>query len=186
MQIQANPVSRVYAEALFRVAKDRGVVADIDQSLQGLAALLHDNAVFRDFLAAPMINASRKKVAVKAAMQGNIDELLVDFLCLLIDKGRDKALEGVAVQFSALADSHAGRVRIAVKTSQELSQEQRSKLTESLQQILQSECSLETKVEPEILGGMILRIGDKLYDGSVRRQLQLVGDQLMRSSGYED
>ena len=186
MQIQANPVSRVYAEALFRVAKERGVVADIDQGLRGLAALLHDNATFRDFLAAPMIDASRKKNAVEAAMQGNADELLVDFLCLLIDKGRDQALEGVAVQFRVLADIDVGRVRVEVKSAQEMSQEQRSKLAESLRQILQSDCSLEMKVEPEILGGMILRIGDKLYDGSVRRQLQQVGDQLMRSSGYED
>lgn len=186
MQVQPNPVSRVYAEALYRVAKAGGIVADIDQELQGLAALMHENVAFEKFLAAPMIDPSRKKKAIEAAMKGNIDDVLIDFICLLIDKGRSEILEGVAVQFRVLADADAGLVRIKVRTALEMSPEQCANLEASLQQVLQRDCSLEMKVDADMIGGMILRIGDKLYDGSVRRQLQLVGEQLMRSSGYEN
>ena len=186
MEIHTTPVSRVYAEALFRTAKERDVVSEIDVGLRGLAAMMRENPDFQAFLAAPMIDATRKKVAVEKSMKGNVDDLIVDFLCLLIDKGRDVSLEGIAAQFRVLSDASVGRVRVHATSPEALSAEQRARLEEFLQQTLQSDCTLETQVKPEILGGMILRIGDKLYDGSVRRQLQQVGDQLMRSSGYED
>jgi len=186
MDLQANPVTRVYAEALFRAAKERGVVADINENLQGLAEMMQGNPEFQHFLGAPMIDVLRKKAAVQKSFQGNVDDMLVDFLCLLIDKNRADALEGVAQQYRVLADKDAGRVRISATTSHPLSDEQRTVLQDSLQQKLQSDCTIEAKVDTELVGGMILRIGDKLYDGSVRRQLQRVGDQLMRSSGYEN
>ena len=186
MEIQANPVSRVYAEALFRASKERGVVDEINDTLQDLAEMMRAHPEFHHFLGAPMINAGRKKAAVEKALQGQVDAMVVDFLCLLIDKDREEALEGIVQQFRKLADEDAGRIRVAATTSHALSDEQRASLLESLKQTLQSDCTLEASVEPELIGGMVLRIGDKLYDGSVRRQLQRVGDQLMRSSGYEN
>jgi F-type H+-transporting ATPase subunit delta len=186
MEIHANPISRVYAEALFRTAQSRGVVEDTLESLHGLVAMMQTHPEFHLFLTAPMIDVERKKAAVVRALQGNVDELLIDFLCLLIDKDREEALEGILQQFRMLADEEAGRVRVQATTSHALTEPQRSALLESLQNNLRRQCTLEANVEPELIGGLVLRIGDKLYDGSVRRQLQRVGDQLMRSSGYEN
>jgi F-type H+-transporting ATPase subunit delta len=186
MDIQANPVSRVYAEALFRAAKGRGAVDDINDSLHGLADVMRTHPEFHHFLGAPMIDVPRKKAAVIKALQGNVDPLIVDFLCLLIDKDRTEALAGVVQQFRVLADADAGRVRVGTTTAQPLSEGQSAALLESLRQVLHSDCTLEATVDPGLIGGMVLRIGDKLYDGSVRRSLQRVGDTLMRSSGYEN
>jgi len=186
MQIHSNPVSRVYAEALFRVARNKGVVAEIGESLQGVGAVVRDTPEFRRFLRAPMIETARKKAVVESVFHGRIEDLLVDFLCLLIDKDREDAIEGIVEQYRLLADREAGRMRVGVRTAQPLSEAQRQKLESTLRDVLQHECLLDTRVEPELIGGMVLRIGDKLYDGSVRRQLQRFGDHLMRSSGYED
>ena len=186
MEIQANGVTRVYAEALFIAAEDRSAVEDTLESLQALVAMMHSHPEFSHFLTAPMIDVARKKDAVIKALQGNVDQLVLDFLCLLIDKDREAALEGVMHQFRELADTAAGRLRVKATTSHMLTDQQRSALLETLQQKLRRDCTLEADVEPDLIGGLVLRIGDKLYDGSVRRQLQRVGDQLMRSSGYEN
>lgn len=186
MEIHVNPVSRAYAEALFRSARDRDMVSAIDESLQGMSGVLRDNPSFSAFLGAPMIDPAHKKAVLESALRGQVEDLLVDFLCLLIDKDRVRALEGVVQQFRTLADRHAGRMRVTVRTSHALGEDQRRTLQDTLRQVLHLDCALETHVEPELIGGMVLRIGDKLYDGSVRRQLQRVGDQMMRSSGYEN
>jgi len=186
MEIHANPISRVYAEALFRTAQELGVVDDTLESLQNLVEMMRAHPQFHLFLTAPMIDVTRKKEAVVKALQGNVDDLLVDFLCLLIDKDREGALEGATQQFRVLADAAAGRVRVRATTSHALTEPQRMALLESLQNKLRRDCTLEARVEPDLIGGLVLRIGDKLFDGSVRRQLQRVGDQLMRSSGYEN
>jgi F-type H+-transporting ATPase subunit delta len=186
MEIQANPVSRAYAEALFRSARDRGLVPEVDESLQGLAAVLRDNPQFSDFLQAPMIDTATKKSTLEKALSGRVEDLVVDFLCLLIDKDREESFAGIVQQYRVLADREARRLRVDVRTSHPLSDTQREQLQGTLQQVLRHDCMLEAKVEPELIGGMVLRIGDKLYDGSVRRQLQRLGDQFMRSSGYED
>lgn len=186
MEMHANPVTRVYAEALFIAAKGRNVVEDTLESLQGLAAMMNAHPEFQQFLGAPMIDAARKKAAVIKALQGNVEVLIVDFLCLLIDKARQESLEGIVQEFRVLADAYAGRVRVLARSSHGLTEEQSAALLESLRKTLRSDCTLEAKVEPDLIGGLVLRIGDKLYDGSVRRQLQRVGDQLMRSGGYEN
>jgi F-type H+-transporting ATPase subunit delta len=183
--MQLHPVARVYAEALLAIARERGMIDAIGAQLTTAAAGLGTDADVRRFFAAPTIDLAAKKRVLLAAL-GQLDATLVDFLCLLLERRRIAGLDAIARAYAALADEAANRKRVWAASAVALPADLRQRLEALLRDKLQAECILETDVQPELIGGLVLRVDDTVYDGSVRRQLQRIGQELTRSSGYED
>jgi len=183
--MHVDPVARAYAEALLAIATARGQVQAVGSELADVATLVADDADVRRFLATPTLPAAVQKRALEQALGGRVQRLLVDFLCLLVDKGRIGALGGIAAAYGELADLAAGRIRVHVASATPLSEASVRTLTEMARERLQGECMLESSVEPELLGGLVVTVGDTIYDGSLRGRLQRLRNTLMRSSGYE-
>ncbi len=181
-----HPVARVYAEALLGVARAQQRADAIGVELAGVAALVAAQPDVRHFLETPTLEARVQRQALERALVGHVQDVVVDFLCLLIDKGRIATLGEIADAYRTLADAAAGRRRVHASSATQLSQEAESRLLAHLRTRLQSECILETAVKPELLGGLVLTIGDTVFDGSVRAQLRRVHNAIMRSSGYEN
>ena len=184
--MHVDPVARVYAEALLGVARAQQRTDAVGVELAGVAEVVAAHADVRRFLESPVLEARLQKQALERALVGQVHDVVVDFLCLLIDKGRIATLEAIADAYRALADVAAGRRRVHAASATQLSSEAETRLLALLRQRLQSECILETAVQPELLGGLVLTIGDTVYDGSVRAQLRRVHNAMMRSSGYEN
>jgi len=183
--MQNDPVARVYAQALLDLARDRGrldaVGADLAQVVNGIDAAPELLA----FIATPVLDAAAKKRVIES-LRGKVDDILVDFLCVLVDKDRIEALTDIAGAYRDLADVAAGRKRVHATTAVPLGDDLRGRLEETLRATLNTECIVEATVDPELLGGLVLQVGDKMYDGSVRSQLRRVRSAMMRSSGYHE
>jgi len=184
--MQTSPVARVYAESLLQLAAGRGQVDDLGSALQDFAALIAADADLVVFLQSPAIPDSDKKRVLDTALRGRAADVLVDFLNVLVDKHRFADLEAIAAAYGERADDAAGRQRIQVASAVQLPADQQRRLQSLLEERLRRTCLLELQVEPELLGGVVFTIGDKVYDGSVRSQLRRLRKEMMKSSGYED
>ncbi|HZM14949.1 MAG TPA: ATP synthase F1 subunit delta [Candidatus Krumholzibacteria bacterium] len=184
--MRVQPVAQVYAEALLSLARQREQIEAVGTELGELAALVASHPEVANFLETPVLEPEVQKQALEQALGGRVQRLLVDFLSLLIDKGRIGALAAIAIAYRDLADQEAGRTRVQAATAKPLQAESAEKLVTLLQARLQRQCILETKVQPELLGGLVLSIGDTIYDGSLRGRLQRLRHAMMRSSGYEN
>lgn len=178
--MHVHPVARVYAEALLHIARARGDADAIGVELAEVAALL-GGPDLRTFLATPALVPEVKKRALEEALRGRVQPLLVDFLCLLVDKRRLGALADIAAAYRMLADQAAGRRRVQAESAVGLPEDLRGRLAALLTERLQRECILETAERPELLGGLVLTIGDTVYDGSVRNRLRRLRSAILRS-----
>jgi F-type H+-transporting ATPase subunit delta len=181
--MHTDPVARIYAQALLELASDRGRIDAVGADLEQVATAVGADAALRDFIATPVLDATPKKRVIES-LRGKVDETVIDFLCLLIDKGRIESLAEIAAAYRQLADAAAGRLRVRAATAVALPTDQRRRLEETLQAALQRQCIVEAEVDADLIGGLVLQIGDKVYDGSVRSQLRRVRSRMMRSSGY--
>jgi F-type H+-transporting ATPase subunit delta len=181
----ASPVARVYAEALFGIARDRGEVEALGAELREFTELVHAAPDLERFLATPVLEPAVKVAHLRKALEGRASAVMTDFLSLLVAKRRAGQLRWIADAYRAMADEHAARARISVRTARPLSEELRGELERMLRGLLSKEIVIDSEVEPALLGGAVVGIGDKVYDGSIRNRLGQFRKQIMRSRGYE-
>lgn len=184
--MSASPVARVYAEALLGLASERQRIDELGAELDALVEIVRSQAEVDAFLESPVVGPEDKKRVLHQALAGRVDDTLIDFVCLLVDKERVDALADIAAAYRLLADAANRRQRVQAATAVPLPEDLRQRLEELLRQKLQRDCVLETEIRPELLGGLVLTIGDKVYDGSVSGRLRRLRHDMMRSSGYED
>jgi len=180
--MQKDPVARVYAQALLDLGRDGNRIDALGEDLQQVVSALAADAGLRTFLESPALDPATKKRALES-LRGKTDDLVVNFLCLLVDKGRIGSLGAIALAYRDLADEAAGRVRVHATTAVPMDAEQRKRLLDTVHATLKKEIVLETDVQPELVGGLVLHIGDKIYDGSVNRALGRIRNEMTRSSG---
>jgi F-type H+-transporting ATPase subunit delta len=113
----ADPLGRVYAEALFSIARDRGIVEDVGGELDGLVELSRTHPEIGAFLATPVVETSVKVAALRTALEGRASEVVVDFACLVVEKRRFAAFGRIAEAYRAMADEHAATMRASVRSA---------------------------------------------------------------------
>jgi len=174
----SESIALVYAEALFELALEKGQAEDLEVEFGHLADLIRDQSEFALFLESPAIAKADKKACLTKVFEGRISDLLIDFLKVVAEKDRLDCLLDMQAGFSRLADQHAGRIQGILTTAVELSQEQQDRISKQIDLAMNKTIELETLVDPSILGGMVLKIGDTLMDGSVKRSLGRLEKQL--------
>jgi F-type H+-transporting ATPase subunit delta len=162
--------ARRYAQAAFDLAKDRGTLdrwqGDLSLAARGLAA-----PRVMAYLLNPKAVRSEKRRALRDALGSVVDPLVLNFLYLLVDRDRISALPAISEQFEELLLEHRGIVRARVTTAVPLDEGERRNVVTRLERITGKRVELETAVDPEIMGGLIARIGTKVIDGSTRARL---------------
>jgi len=177
----ADPLGRVYAEALFSIASDRGVVDDVAEELAGFLELAREHPEIGAFLGSPVIEPSAKVGALRKSLEGRISTLVADFVCLLVEKRRFAAFARIVDAYRSMADAHAGRVRASVQTAAPLAPAQRDAIAALLSGALSARVELATRVDASLLGGAVVTVDDRTYDGSLRTRLRRFRKQLIRS-----
>jgi len=177
----ANPVGRVYAEALFGLAKEQGRVDGYDEELRGFLAIVKGDRAIAAFLESPVLEPEDKIRILRKALGGAASDTVVDFLCLLVEKRRIDALSVIVEAYGALADEHAHRTRVGVRTATTLAGDLQTEIAAMLREALSREIAIEAETEPALLGGAVVAIGDRVYDGSVRTRLHRFRRNLTRS-----
>jgi F-type H+-transporting ATPase subunit delta len=182
-------IAGVYAEALLAAALKQGDVGTADAAGAELnefvSGVLDANPTVAAFLSSPAVGKKAKTAALDAALPGHASELLRGLLAVLAKNGRLDLVPGVAAAYHQLLDDRAGRVRVKVTVAAELSDAQRRAITGHLAALLKQQPVLNVRVDPELIGGMIVQVGDRVIDTSVRTRLQTIRTLLLdKASSY--
>lgn len=176
--MSASAVARNYAATLFEVAARDGSEAEYGRLIEEIGDLYTSVPDFQRFLEVPAVSQFEKKEAIQVALSGRAPDLFVRFLLVILDRHRQRALPGIARAYRDLLDRRAGRVRATVTLPFEADERVRSDVVSALERRFEREVVPEFHEDPEILGGVIIRVGDELLDASLRRQLERLRREL--------
>ena len=186
MDVGTERISRVYAEALLRAAEHRNQADEVLEDLQQLLdKVFAAEPRFEAFLTSGSVDRKRKTDLVESIFGNRASELLVNALLVLNNHDRLNLLRPVIQEYRRLRDTRAGRIRVEVRTAVALPADQQDRLVQELRATFDKEPVLEIKIDPELLGGMVVQVGDWLYDHSVRTQIANIRNQIMARSSYE-
>lgn len=169
--MRAGTIARVYAETLFRAAERLGEVEAVDESVRGFSGVLDASPEFRRFLAAPQIDAADKRELVADAFRDRVHPLLLRFLELVIGKRRERLLDEIVTAWGGLLDARANRQAATVTTAVAPDPETVARIHAALERATGKTIVLEQRVDPKLLGGLVVRAGDTVIDGSLRTRL---------------
>ena len=179
----APRVAERYAEALFELARARDAVPHISRDLADLAATVESSPELQRLLERPDLPSERKIAALQSALGDAFSEAIVALLAVLVKHERGDAVHQVAAAYDELAERAAGIVRAEAATVVALTDEQKSRITRVLERITGQHVKLEERVDPAVLAGVRLRIGDSLIDGSAAGRLARLREELLDRRG---
>lgn len=162
-----------YAAALFDLAKDSGQLEAVEWDIETFAALMDESADFRRFVRSPVFSAEDQVRAVTAVMdQTGIGPLGANFFKLVARNRRLFVADDMIHQFRVLAARHRGEVSAEVTSAHPLTPEQAAALEAQLGETTGKRVKLMAKVDPNLLGGLIVKLGTRMIDSSLRTKLQ--------------
>ena len=165
-------VARNYAETLFELASRNESIQEYGEALGMVAGLLEDDSRFRTFVETPRIDDEAKKDVIRKVFRDKAPKQVIIFVLITIDKRRQTLLREISEEYSLLLDDHLGREHVEVIVARPLDDTTASVVSERLSKMLGRQAIPHIRVKPEILGGLVVRTGDMIYDGSVRRRLE--------------
>ena len=168
---------RLYARALFEAAAAQDRVAPVHRDLGAFADAVIASPELAAFLANPQVETAAK-IGVLGELSDGADELVHNFLRLLAGKGRAGQIPGIRDEFQALVDRAQGRVAVELTTAFELSDDEATSIVAQIEEASGRTVEATRKVDPELIGGMILQAGSLRVDASVRGRLQRLRHQL--------
>ncbi|WEK53969.1 MAG: F0F1 ATP synthase subunit delta [Candidatus Cohnella colombiensis] len=164
-------VSKRYAKALFQLAQEQGLVSETEDQFRIIVNLVASDAQVRAFLSAPNITLQTKVATLKSAFDGKGASIVLNTIALLIERGREGELAAVLEAYLQVAGEALGRADAHVTSSKPLSDAEQQKLAEKFGALIGKTVRVTNTVDPDMLGGLTVRIGDTLYDGSLRGKL---------------
>jgi len=176
--VSQSKISRVYATALYEAADEEGRVEAVRRDLGAFVDALETSDELRQFMTAEEISDNRKKQVLLELTEGG-EELVRNLLQLMVDKSREQELTEVYEGFVELVEEAAGIVHVEVVTAVPLDRALEATLKQKIETSLQKTVLLTSTVDKEILGGLKLRIGDRIADASVRHRLERLHELLI-------
>lgn len=169
-----HSTARVYAEALLDLANERGNVDEIEGQLKDLIGLWRSQPAFLGLMTSAAIDDDARRASLRRIFAGRVHEIVLNLMLVMNDKGRTMLLGAVCEAFFRLLDSQRGRQRVYVTTAVALSDELRAKLSQEVRRIAAMQPVFEERVDPAVVGGIVVQIGDRVIDTSIRLRLRQV------------
>lgn len=167
----SDPVARVYAAALYEVAREKGIVGEVYGGLQAVLGAYQDKQ-FRDFFTSPRVPREVKQKGLGAALQDKVAPQVLNFLMLLIQKGREPLLDNIFNAFAVYRDEAENRAHAFVESGTNFDAAELEELRKALGQASGGkEIELHFEHRPELIGGAKIRMGDLLIDTSLSTRL---------------
>jgi F-type H+-transporting ATPase subunit delta len=171
--------ARRYAKALFQLASENAQVAPVRGDLDALCNLLAESPELGDVLLQPLYPVEqRRSVLAAVADRLGAGPLLRSFCRVLIEHRRLVDLEAIRAEYARLADEQAGLRRATLRTVRPLSEAQTARLRSALAARLGHQVELEVTLDPGLIGGHVVQVGDLVFDGSLRTQLRQLRSSL--------
>ena len=174
----SSEISEPYAQALMSLAQQNDLADQFGETFRSLESLMSESGEFKDFVQNPVIRNEDKKEVLKQVM-GDANPYLVNFMMLLVDKRRIIFLESIVEQYLSLLRKLNQTVLAEVISARELSDEQKGNIVERVKGIVEArDVELKTSVDPDLIGGVIIKVGSKVIDASLRGQLRRISVSL--------
>lgn len=174
-------IARNYAETLFELADRNNELEEYGVAIETVALLIEEDPKIRLFLETPRIDDEDRKQVVRDAFSTALPKHVVNFVLVTIDKRRQRLLPTISSEYQALLDERLGREHVQVTVARAVDDSTRQVIAERLSAVLGKEAIPHIRVRPEILGGLVVRTGDTIYDGSVRRRLEGMRRRLLEA-----
>ncbi len=167
-----SDIAKRYARALFEIARDENTLEQTYNELRMFSAVLEENENLQEFLANPIFDLPDKKaVVIEILSKLEISIMAANFLKLLVDKRRIDILPDVEASYLKYIDDVLNKARVRVKTAFPLSEDLSDQIKNQLENLTGKTVEVVIEEDPSLVGGIVVGIGDTLYDGSIRAQL---------------
>jgi len=183
MPTQTDSLAKVYARSLYELAAEssrREDVLEAADELEQIGELMRGDRALREMLASPIVDPARREASLRRIFGGRVSDLTLRFLLVLNEKKRLSHLASIIAAFDQLVQEAFGKIEVDVFTAAPLGAEQLGEVAARIQSALRREPVLHPYTEPAMIGGIKLRIGDQLVDGSVAAQLRRLKGELLR------
>jgi F-type H+-transporting ATPase subunit delta len=180
---RTDALAHVYAQSLFELATDAGgneKLLEIADEIEQLVELTTSNADIATFFSSPIIDCDKRENALSAIFSNKVTDLMLRFLLVLNNKGRLNHLQQIATAYDQLVQEAMGGIEVDVFTPVAIDADSIQAIKSKVQELLGKEPMLHSYVEPAMLGGVKLRIGDQLIDGSVQTKLRRLSEAIQR------
>lgn len=165
-------IARRYARALLGAAVESEILGEVESDVRGLYELILSSQDLASFLQDPTVWPRAKVEFLDNLLKGKVHGVTLDFLLMTVTKGRSAFLEDVLAKFGEILDEYRGEMAAQVRSAFELSAEQESNLKGRLSEYSEKKVRLEAIVDETLKGGIIVRLGDVVFDGSLEAQLR--------------
>jgi F-type H+-transporting ATPase subunit delta len=173
---------RIYARALFDAAKEEGRLARVREELGDFVAAVAEVPELRELLRNPQVDPRARAAALDDVL-GDADELLRNFLRLLSEKGRSGQIAEIQHELERLAAAEERLLEVELTTAYELSDEEEREILEQIERASGRKVEATRKVDPDLIGGVVLQAGSLRVDASVRGRLTRLRSELVRGAG---
>jgi F-type H+-transporting ATPase subunit delta len=174
-------VARNYAEALLATARRHDVVERCGALLDGVAGVLAADPKLLGIFMSPRISRAAKQQMIERALRNLAPAQFVRFLQAIVQRGRQGMIADIAAEYERLVDTYLKRVHAVVSTARPADGELQGAITQRLTEVLGTEVRTHFRTEPALVGGVVVRSGDRVFDGSLRRKLRLLKRQMLHA-----
>lgn len=169
---------RIYAKAAFEAAKEKGTLALVAEQFGDFVGAVDDSAELRNLLQNPQVDARAKQAALAAALT-DADPTFRNFVLLVTEKGRIAEISEVHEEFERLIAQEERVIQVELTTAHELSDADAAEILQQIEQTAGQRVEATRTVDPDLIGGLVLRAGSILVDSSVRGRLDKLRDELV-------
>ena len=173
-------IATVYGRSLYEAATDAGKVDDVREQVGQLADALEEDRDLQVFLFSPYFSSEEKKEGLRKAISG-ADDLVTNFLELLVENHRMPALFRIRREIDRLWDEEHKRLPVAITSAVELDDDVIKQIGDRIAEQTGQQVELTASVDPDVLGGLVVRVGNTILDASVRHRLDQLRKQVARA-----
>lgn len=180
-EAKPDALSEIYAKSLYELAESAGgrdAVEQVVGELEGVVELAREDGSFGEFLSSRVLKQSDRSKSLRSMFEGKVHDLTLKFLLVLNEKGRLGHLVPIVASLDETAQRAFGRVEVDVYTADALEGDELERVRQQLNESLGRETVVHSYVDPKMIGGVRMQIGDRLIDASVAAQLRKVRDRL--------
>ena len=177
--MNASTIGRNYAEALLTLARRSDDMEEWGQLLDAIATAMREDQTLRTFLESPKLAASQKIDILEKALGRKVPRLFLRYIETVIQKRRQMLIPEIAAEYQTLLDEAENRLHANVTVAREPGEPERDALARQLSRLFGKRVVPHISTNPAILGGLIVRVGDTVMDGSVRKRLSVLKQRML-------
>ncbi|MDO8549979.1 MAG: ATP synthase F1 subunit delta [Ignavibacteria bacterium] len=175
-------VSTRYANSLLDLTLEKNSLDGISKDMELVYSAIRSSNELKNLLKNPVVKPEMKQSILSEIFKNKITDDSLNFINFIVDKNREDILSSIIEKFLELRDEKLGVIRVEVKTSFDFTDEQKEKLKKRLENILNKKAHLNFIIDKTIVGGFIAKVGDTVYDASIKHQLELLRKEFLQGS----